>query len=67
MVLIGLTVNLHVDGIYRVYSLLTCGRYLESLQCTHVCMVFREFTVYSRVDGTERVDSLLTCGLYLEN
>jgi hypothetical protein len=41
-----------VDGIYRVYSVLTCGWYLESLQFTHVWMVFREFTAYSRVDGT---------------
>jgi hypothetical protein len=51
MVLIGSTVNLHVDGIYRVYSLLTCGWYLEGLQCTHVWIVLRELTVYSRVDG----------------
>jgi hypothetical protein len=52
MVLRGLTFYLRVDGIYRVYSVLTCGWYLESLQFTHVWMVFREFTAYSRVGGT---------------
>ena len=54
MVPIGLTVNSHVDGIYRVYSLLTCGWYLESLQCTHVWMVLKVY-------------SILTCGWYLES
>ena len=51
MVLRGLTFYSRVDGIYRVYSVLTCGWYLESLQLTHVWMVVREVTVYSRVDG----------------
>jgi hypothetical protein len=57
MVLREFTVYLRVDGTWRVYNLLTCGWYLESLDFTHMWMVLRELTVCSRVDGTYRVDS----------
>jgi hypothetical protein len=52
MVLRELRVCSRVNGTLRVYSLLTCGWSLDSLQFTHMWMVHGWLTVYSRVDGT---------------
>ena len=62
----------------KVYSLCTCGWYLESLQFTHVWMVQRvdrvltcgwylESLQFIHVWMVQRVDSVLTCGWYLES